>query len=84
MAKVRAGHWISYAEPNKRIETASDVSVDDMVVDTPQTLVNVCQSREPDTLCVKKVDFVAFIAHVINCTAQTNKNEKKLAIIVTI
>ena len=34
------------------------------------------------TICVKKVDFVAFIATVINCTAQVSKKSKKLDIIV--
>lgn len=60
VAKVRMVHQISYAEATKRIEKASD-SVEDMVADDPQPM-NVCQAREPDLLCVKKVDFVAFIA----------------------
>lgn len=34
-------------------------------------------------LIVKKVEYAAFIVHVINCTSQTNKKSKKLAIIVS-
>lgn len=34
--------------------------------------------RDTNTLIVKKVDFVVFIAQVINYTAQTNKKSKKL------
>lgn len=34
-------------------------------------------------LIVRKVDFMVFIAHVINCTAQTNKESKKLDIKVS-
>lgn len=41
------------------------------------------QLREADMLIVKKVDFVAFVAHVNNCTAQLNKKSTKLAIIVS-
>ena len=32
--------------------------------------------------CVKKVDFVAFIATVVNCTAQVSKKSKKLDVVV--
>ena len=64
----------------KIVEKTSDAS-EEMVEDTPQPVVNVfCQTKY--TLCVKKVDFVAFIATVINCTAQVSKKLKKLDIIV--
>ena len=53
-----------------------------MVVDVPQSTVNAMQEKVPDTLIVKKVDFVAFIAQVPNCTSQTNNKSKKLDIIV--
>jgi hypothetical protein len=42
-----------------------------MEVDAPQPVVNVvCQSRDLDTLIVKKVDILVFITTVIHCTAQ--------------
>lgn len=53
VAKVRAVNWISYAEAIKRIERESGSSVEEMVVDAQQTIVNVCQLREPD-MYVKK------------------------------
>lgn len=53
-----------------------------LVLDAPQSMVKVCQLREPDMQYVKKVDFVAFIATVINCTAQVATKSKKLDIIV--
>ena len=34
-------------------------------------------------LIVKKVDFMVFIAHAVNYTAQTNKKSKKLDIIAS-
>ena len=36
-----------------------------------------------NTLCVKNLDFVAFIATVINCMAQVSNKSKKLDIFVT-
>ncbi|KAK6328805.1 hypothetical protein J4Q44_G00007830 [Coregonus suidteri] len=61
----------------KIIERTSE----DMVVDRPQPVLNVC-CQSKDTLCVKKVDFVVIFATVINCTAQFSKKSKKLDIIV--
>ena len=34
-------------------------------------------------LTVKKVDFMVFILHIINCPAHTHKKSKKLDIIVS-
>jgi hypothetical protein len=67
-------------EAIKIIEKTSDAS-EDMVVDASQPVLNVC-CQSKDILCDKKVDFVAFIATVINCTAQVSKRSKKLDIIV--
>lgn len=81
MAKVRAVHRLSYAEKIKIIERASDV--EEMVVDAPVPIVNrPREPKEPDMLYVKEVDFVAFIATVINCPAQLERKSKKLDIIV--
>lgn len=41
------------------------------------------QSRAPDILLVERVDFVAFIAMVMNFTAQTTKKSEKIGIIVS-
>jgi hypothetical protein len=51
-----------------------------MAVDD-QPVQNFAQKLKDDTLIGKNVDFVAFIADVINCTAQTNKKSKKLDLI---
>lgn len=54
-----------------------------MAVDAPQPVANgIPQSSYLDTFSVKKVDFVAFIASVINCTAQLSKKPKQLDIII--
>lgn len=55
-----------------------------MVVDAPMPIVYrpICQPKEPDMLYVNKVEFVAFIATVINCPAQLERKSKKLDIIV--
>lgn len=53
-----------------------------MVVDVPQPLLNVCcQSKETCCVLKKKVDFVSFIATVINCTVQVSKKSQKLDIV---
>lgn len=45
-----------------------------MVADAPQPVRNVIRhSSDLDTLLVKKVDFGAFIATVINCTTHVSK-----------
>jgi hypothetical protein len=67
-------------EAIKIIEKTCDAS-EEMVVDTPQPVVNVC-CQTKDTQCIKNMDFVAFIATVINCTAQVSKKSKKLDVIV--
>ena len=40
-------------------------------VETPDNFP--CHQRAPDMLHVKKVDFLAFIAFVINCTTQLKR-----------
>jgi hypothetical protein len=51
-----------------------------MEVDASQPVANVIhQSSDLDTRIVKKVDFVAFIAMVINCTAQVSKNLENIS-----
>lgn len=53
-----------------------------MEVDALQPVASVfTQSSDLDILIVKKVDFVAFIATVINCTAQVSNKSKNLDII---
>jgi hypothetical protein len=39
-----------------------------------------CQQGDPD-MYVKKVDVVAFIGLVINCTSQTERKSKKIGIV---
>lgn len=50
-----------------------------MAMDTPQPAESVVhQLRDPEVLKVKKLNFVAFIAQVINCTSKTKKKLKTL------
>ena len=75
---------ISYVEVVKRVEGARGNSVEDMVVDALQPVDSVLiHLGDLDTLIVKKVDFVAFITTVINCTAQVSKNSKKQDTIIS-
>ena len=79
MKWVRSIQQVCYTEAREIIEGAN--GAEDMAVDAPQTVEIqsvVQQVRETDMLIVKKVYFMVFIAHVINCTAQTNKKSKKL------
>ena len=49
-------------------------------MDASQPVANVIhQFSDLDTLIVKKVDFVAFIATVINCTAQVSKKLENIS-----
>ena len=72
VSRIKAVQQISYVEVVKSVEGAKGhSSEEDMVVDAPQPVANVVrQSSDLDTLIVKKMDLVAFIATVINCTAQ--------------
>ena len=63
---------VSYAEAVKTVKAESRDN-ETMAVDDAQQSVNVSQLRDPKILIVKKVDFVAFIAQLINCTGQANK-----------
>jgi hypothetical protein len=57
-------------------------SVEDMAVYELQSVASVLSKLgDLDTLIVKKVDFVAFIATVINCTAQVSERSKLLEMI---
>ena len=40
-----------------------------MVLDVKQSALNAIHKKNPDILIVKNVDFVVFIAQVINCTS---------------
>ena len=55
-----------------------------MVLDrpSPQAAGVVFYQQDPDILKVKKVDFVAFIAMVINGTAMVERRSRKIEIIV--
>ena len=66
MARVRSVQCVSYLEAVRRVEGA--IVVEPTPVNVPR------QPRYPDILHVKKVDFVAFIATVVNCTAQILSN----------
>lgn len=83
-SRIKAAQQISYVEVVKRVKGAVGNSVEDMAVDALQPVASVLsQSGDLDTLIVKKVDFVAFIATVINCTAQVSKKSKKMDIIIS-
>ena len=56
----------------KRVEEISEV--EETLVVRVETTENIpCQQRDPDILHVKKVDFEAFTALVMNYTAQTGE-----------
>ena len=64
----------------KRVEGLNGASKESMVVDWP-TLQDAGVSfhqQDPDILKVKKVDFVAFIAVVINGTAKVDRRSRKI------
>ena len=84
MSRIVAVKHISYVEAVKRVEGArGHNSEEDMAVDAPQPVANgIPQSSYLDTFSVKKVDFVAFIASVINRTAQMSKKPEQLDIII--
>ena len=84
LSRIRAVQQISYLEVVKSVEGARGHSSEEhMVVDAPQLVAIVfLQSSDLDTLIVKKVDFVTFIATVINYTAHVSKKSKKLDLII--
>lgn len=72
VAKISAVESVSNAEAVKRVEKLS-ISEGPVVVNHQQDLEN---------LHVKKVDFVSFIAMVVNGTAQVEKKSRKIDFIV--
>ena len=50
---------------------------EEAMVEPPRPVKVSHQPRDIEMLHVKKVDFVLFIAMVINCTAQAEKTSKK-------
>lgn len=70
VAKTRAVQSVSYAEAGKMVERSEGP----MLVNTRSTQQHtpkpVYHQQDPDILHVKKIDFVSFIAMVINGTVQ--------------
>ena len=56
-------------------------NVEETMVVGLEKLVNVTRQQDLDMLHVKEVDFVSFIALVINCTAQTKRTSEKIDIV---
>lgn len=83
VARVRASQSISYAAAVRRVEGLSGPE-EFMVVDRAslQAAGVASHQKDPEMLHVKKVDFVAFIAMVVNCTAKVERKSRKIDIIV--
>ena len=82
MAKIRAVQSVSYAAVLKRVEGSNGVPEESMVVDRPTLQVAGVAFHQQDTdiLKVKKVDFVAFIAMVINGTTKVERRSRKISL----
>ena len=84
VAKVRAVQSMSYATTVKRVEGLIGAPEESMVLHRPslQAAGVAFHQQDPDILKVKKVDFVAFIAMVINGTAKVGIRSRNVDIIV--
>lgn len=79
---VRADKGLSYAEALKRVE--QETKTKEKVELAPQVR-NKCQiEKEKNVLEVEKVSFIAFIAEVINCSAQTDSRTERIKIIAKV
>lgn len=78
VAWIRAVQQVSYTGAQEIVEGASGAE-ETMAVDAwqPVEIQNVIhQLKDTDTLIVKKVDFVEFIAQVINCTVRKSRSPR--------
>ena len=80
VAKVRVVQSISYAAAVKRAESLNGAPEKSIVVDRPtlQAAGVAFHQQDPDTLKVKKVDFVAFKSMVITGTAMVGRWSRKI------
>jgi hypothetical protein len=84
VAKVRAIQSISYAAAVKRVAGWNGAHEESMVVDMPslQAAGVAFHQQDPAISKVKKVEFVTFIAMVINSIAKVESKSRKKEIIV--
>lgn len=73
--RFRAVEQVSYAEAVKIVEGESRYD-EAMAVDDQQPVDVIQQIKDPEILMLKRMDFVAFIAQVINCKDKLIKIEE--------
>ncbi len=85
--KYKSVHNVSYAQAVKKIQNdqgnkITGGNINERAITSKGTDRNV-NNEYSNMLIVSKVNFIAVIAEVINCTAQTNKRTEKLKIIIS-
>lgn len=85
--KYKSEHNVSYAQAVKKVQNEQGNRMSYGGSNAIETPNRGTERYKPDVdasmLMVSKVSFIAFIAEVINCTAQTNKRTEKLKIIIS-
>lgn len=85
--KYKSEHNVSYAQAVKKVqnEQGNRISYEiSKATETPNKGTERYKTNvDASMLMISKVSFIAFIAEVINCTAQTNKRTEKLKIIIS-
>lgn len=73
---------ISYAQAVKQVQATNGNLRESIITQSKDTCSHKCL-EDGNLLVVNKINFVAFIAEVINCSAQTDKRTEKLKIIIS-
>jgi len=85
--KYKAEHNVSYAQAVKKVQNEQGNRMNhgrSNAIETTDRGTDRCNPNvDASMLMISKVSFIAFIAEVINCTAQTNKRTEKLKIIIS-
>ncbi len=85
--KYKSEYNVSYAQAVKKVQNEKGNRMSYGGSNAIETPNRETERYKPDVdasmLMVSKVSFIAFIAEVINCTAQTNKRTEKLKIIIS-
>lgn len=85
--KYKSEHNVSYAQAVKKVQNEQENRMSSERSNAIETSNRRAErsktSVDADMLMISKVSFIAFIAEVINCTAQTNKRTEKLKIIIS-
>jgi len=80
--RIKTVQNISYAQAVKQVQVTNGDLIENNITQSKDTCSHKCV-EDGNILVINKINFVAFIAEVINWSAQTDKRTEKLKIIIS-